>query len=209
MRYLSALAFVLLLNSSVSFGQERDLRLTINIVSQQACALNADLDALQLTLQLRYANVGNRKLILYKGNRLFYQVYISRSAEAAAARKFELRTTHARYFDEQPEKIWQANPGDVFTALSPGTSYQTRQVISLPVARGAVKQSSDTISGGEHVLFLIASTWFESKKLAEELRGRWRDRGLLWTDTLSSNAVNFSVARERATLTCQRNLPRE
>jgi hypothetical protein len=194
---------------AASFGQERDLHLTIDIINRQACALNANLDALQLTLQLRYTNVGTQKLILYKGNRLFYQVFISYNAKAAATRNFEVHTTHARYFDEQPEKIKETTPGSVFTVLSPRASYQTRQIVSVTVAREAINEMSNTVNVGEHILFLIASTWFESKKLAEELRERWRGRGFLWTDSLASNAINFSVDRARAAVICETNIPHQ
>lgn len=196
-------AAILLVNSAPAFGQERNLRLTTNIISQRFCIVNSNVDALQLTLQLRYTNFGTKRLILYKGNRLFYQVFISRSSEEAATRKYESYTTDARYFDEQPEKIDDAAPGRVFTVLPPGASYQTKQVVTVPVVREGGKQSSNTLAAGEHVLHLAASTWYESKKLAEVLRERWRARGLLWSDTLASDTIKFDVARVRSAITCQ------
>jgi hypothetical protein len=206
MRYLFAPAAAVLLFFSygaATFGQERDLQLTTNIISQQACALNAKLDALQLTLQLRYTNTGSRKLILYKGFRIFYQAFISRNREEAAAQKYEMRTTHARFYDEQPEKIEGAVPGSAFTVLSPGATYETKQVLVVPVVREGEPSVNVSIVAGEHVLYLSASTWYESKKLADSLRQRWRPRGFLWADTLASKSVNFNVAKQRSATTCQ------
>ena len=194
---------LLLFNCVTSPGQERDLQLTTSILTERLCAVNASVDALQLTLQLRYTNTGRQKLILYKGNRLFYQIYISRSGEEAAVKRNELRATHARYFDEQPEKIASPAPGSVFAILSPGSAYETRQVISVPVARGGNGLFNVSISAGEHVLHLISSTWYESKKLADELRERWRTRGLLWTDPVVSSPVTFVVGKDRSAAVCQ------
>lgn len=205
MRRLFAPATILLLlfNSLVAQGQERDLQLTASISGQATCAVSQSVDALRLTLQLRYTNVGKRKLILYKGNRLFFQIFVSRGSSDAQARRNELRATHSRYFDEQPERIISAAPGSVFTTLSPGASYEARQVISIPVARDGEGRFNVSIAAGEHVLNVAASTWYESKKLAEDLRERWRTRGYLWTDPVSSNAVTFVVDENRPTTACQ------
>lgn len=201
--FVPATILLLLFNSLVAQGQERDLQLAASISGQATCAVSQSVDALRLTLQLRYTNVGRRKLILYKGNRLFFQIFVSRGSSEAQARRNELRTTHSRYFDEQPERIISAAPGSVFTTLSPGASYETRQVISIPVARDGEGRFNVSIAAGEHVLNVAASTWYESKKLAEDLRERWRTRGYLWTDPVSSNAVAFTVDNQRATTVCQ------
>jgi hypothetical protein len=203
MRRLFVPVVLLLFNYATVFGQENNLQLTTSIAGQRYCAVNASVDALQLTLQLKYTNTGSRKLILYKGNRLFYQIFVSRSGEEAAARRNELRTTHSRYFDEQPEKIAGSSPGSVFVTLSPGASYETRQVISLPVARDGNGLYNVSIPAGEHVLSVAASTWYESKKLGGDLRERWQSRGFLWTDPLVSNSISFVVDKNPPAVVCQ------
>ena len=187
-------------------GQQRDLQLTASVIAQQSCAVSEKMDALRLTLQLRYTNAGKEKLILYKGNRLFFQIYINRGGEdvaAAAAGRLELRTTHSRYFDEQPEKIAAPSPTGVFTTLSPGASYEIKQIISVPVARDGEGRYNVSIGAGEHILSLTTSTWYESRKLAEDLRERWHARGFLWTEPLASNSVAFTIGKERSNLACQ------
>jgi hypothetical protein len=202
--FLPATILLLLFNySAMAQGQERELQLATSIVNQQSCMVNDKVDALRLMLQLRYTNVGKEKLILYKGNRFFFQVFISRGGAEAAARKSELRATHARYFDEQPEKIVASAPGSVFTILSPGSSYETRQIVSVPVARNGDAIFNVSIATGEHLLSVASSTWYESKKVADNLRERWRTRGFLWTDPLFSNSVNFAVSGERSNAVCQ------
>jgi hypothetical protein len=205
MKYLSALALLLLLslNCATSFGQERELQLTASIINQQSCMINSGVDALSLTLQLRYTNTGNRKLILYKGNKLFYQVFVSHSKDDATHRNYELHTTHARYYDVQPEKIAGDSPGSVFAVLSPGASYETMQTIVVTVARESTGQFNVSVAPGEHVLNLIASTWYESKKLAQDLRDRWKARGFLWTDSVASNSVALVIDNKTATTPCK------
>ncbi|MBA2733751.1 MAG: hypothetical protein H0U54_12765 [Acidobacteria bacterium] len=202
--FTPAIVLLLLLNDATGLAQENNLQLTPSIMNQRYCAVNGNVDALQLTLSLRYTNTGRGKLILYKGNRLFYQMFISRSGEEAAARRNELRTTHSRYFDEQPEKIVASAPGRVFTILSPGDSYETRQIISVPVTRDGGKGIYNvSIGAGEHVLSVTSSTWYESQKIAQQLRERWRSRGFLWTNPLVSNSINFVVDENRAPIVCQ------
>ncbi len=203
MRRLFAPVVLLLFNCATVFGQENNLQLTTSIASQRYCAVNASVGALQLTLQLKYTNSGSRKLILYKGNRLFYQIFVSHSGEEAAARRNELRTTHSRYFDEQPEKIAGSSPGSVFITLSPGASYETRQIISLPVARDGKGLYNVSIPAGEHVLSVTTSTWYESKKLGGDLRERWHSRGFLWIDPLVSNSISFVVDKNLPAIVCQ------
>jgi hypothetical protein len=210
---LSSAAALLLffLSAGAAFGQQQqreqprpdDLQLNMSVVGQQSCAVSADVDALRLTLQLRYTNAGKEKLILYKGNRLFFQLFVAKGVEGAATGRSELRATHSRYFDEQPEKIEAPNPTGVFVTLPPGASYETRQVVSLPVARSGEGRVNVSIGAGAHVLSVAASTWYESRKLSEELRARWRARGFLWVDPVVSNAVAFGVEKERATVACR------
>jgi hypothetical protein len=204
MRCLFAPVTILLLlfDCAIACGQENGLQLTTSITEKRYCTLNERIDALQLTLRLNYTNTGSRKIILYKGNRLFYQVFVSQSREEAAARKSELRTTHSRYYDEEPEKIVDSAPGSVFTTLSPGASYETKQIISLPVARAGNGLDNVSIGAGEHVLSVAASTWYESKKIADTLRERWRSRGLLWTNPLFSNPVTFVVDQNHQAIVC-------
>ena len=197
------LSLLLLPDGAAIFGQERDLRLTTTITDQRRCRVSDSVDALLLTLRLRYTNAGGEKLILYKGDRLFYQIFVSRGGEATVARRNELRATHARYFDEQPEKIVGPAPGRVFALLPPGGAYETSQVVSLPVARDGEASFNVSIAAGEHVLNVTASTWYESKKLAEDLRERWRRRGFLWSDPVSSNPVAFVVERNQPAAVCQ------
>ena len=194
--FLSA-TILLLLCASV-FGQGRDLQLTTRIATERYCAVSAGVDALHITLRLRYTNTGNRKLILYKGNRLFYQIIVGHSVEDIEARRYETRTTASH-----AATTGHSHPGNVFTILSPGASYETEQVIALPIARDDGKSARDTLFEGKHVLQTVVSTWYESKTLAQTLRERWQRRGFLWTDMLIAPATSFNIDRNRSAVVCQ------
>src|SRR6267143_6398122 len=110
--------------------QPKPLELTVDIVSQNYCAVNQDSAALELKLKLRFRNVGNQKLILYKGHDLFYQTKI-RSAPGNPSGPYEVWVVNSRYFDEEVEAIDQMSPSKVFTTLSPGAVYATEILIGV------------------------------------------------------------------------------
>ena len=58
------------------------------------------MDFLHTRLLLRYANAGNRRLIVYRGGNLFYQVVVYPAGEGPP--RYELRTTSARYATREP-----------------------------------------------------------------------------------------------------------
>ena len=201
MKYLFALLSLLLISQAV-YGQDRDLGLTIGVIDQQSCSTGRNTDNLQMALRLRYTNVGKRKVILYRGTRIFYQAFVSRM-EGTTARQLEFRTSHAAYEQKQFEKIDANVPGHVFISLSPGASYETRQGIIVPIARDGGGRFNVSIGPGEHLLNLAVSTWYESRKLGEGLRERWRGRGFLVTEPLISNSIGFSVSAQPAVTACR------
>src|SRR5437867_12530686 len=70
----------------------RSLRLGVTIVKEKYCKGDAELDALQLDLALKFSNIGPDRLILYKGSRI-RRIIISRNLEAANAKRFELNSS--------------------------------------------------------------------------------------------------------------------
>ena len=151
----------------------QQLQLTVKIVSQSYCAVTSDSSALEMKLRLRYTNVGNQKLILYKGHDLFFQTKI-RSALGNAAGPYEVWFVNSRYFDEELEPIDQALPGKVFLALPPGAVYQREMMISIGVVSEKVERGNSTIREGDHTLQLTVSTWYKTRALAQKLREQWQ-----------------------------------
>src|ERR1700682_5283532 len=94
------------------------LELSVDIASQNYCAVTSDSAALEMKLKLNYRNIGSQKIILYKGHDLFYQSRI-RSAPESAAGPYDVWLVNSRYFDEEFEPIDQTSPSKVFLSLAP------------------------------------------------------------------------------------------
>lgn len=177
------------------------LQLSTSIIGQQYCKGDDELDVLQIQLRLRYTNLSQQPLILYKGSTLIYRQMISRNVEAALAADYELASSNLVY-EEGAAKIGGAQPGKLFVILQPSGSFETTTLVAIPATHGAVKISGAVVTG-EHVLQVRVSTWPESESLAGKLRARWRKRGYLWTDAVVSSPMTFTVEKNRPTVTCR------
>jgi hypothetical protein len=181
---------------------KQPLELTAEIVSQSYCAVNQDSASLELKLKLRFRNLGNQKLILYKGHDFFYQTKI-RSAAGNPSGPYEVWVVNSRYFDEEVEAIDQPSPGKVFLTLSPGAVYLKEIVIGVPVVTERVERGDSAIRRGDHTLQLVVYMWYKSRSLAQKLRQQWQRKGLLWSDPLFSPLIHFLAARPASLAPCK------
>ncbi|HXM51314.1 MAG TPA: hypothetical protein VN956_25955 [Pyrinomonadaceae bacterium] len=181
---------------------KQPLALTAEIVSQTYCAVNEGSASLEVKLKLRFRNVGNQKLILYKGHDLFYQTKI-RSAQGNAAGPYEVWVVNSRYFDEEAEAIDQTSPGKVFITLAPGAIHSREIVIGVGLVSEKVGRGDSSIRNGDHTLQLIASNWYQSRALAQKLREEWQRKGMLWSDPLDSRPIYFLVQRPASLALCK------
>ena len=178
------------------------LELTAEIISQNYCAASSDALTLEMNLKLRYRNVGNQKLILYRGHDLFYQTRV-RSA-AGGAQAYEVLFLNSRYFDSEFESIDQSAPGKVFVSLSPGAAYERTLLVGIALVPEGVERGNSAIAAGDHTLQLIVSTWYKPRSLAEKLRKQWEQKGLLWFDPLVSPPIHFLAQRPTSPAPCKR-----
>ncbi len=181
---------------------KQPLELTAEIVSQSYCAVNHDSASLELKLKLRFRNVGSQKLILYKGHDLFYQTRI-RSAPGNPSGPYDVWVVNSRYFDQEVEVIDQASPSKVFVTLSPGAVYSSEIQIGVGVVTERVDRGDSSIRVGDHTLQLIASTWYQSRAMAQKLRQEWQRKGLLWSDPLDSRPIHFLAQRPSVLVPCK------
>jgi len=200
MKTLSLAVLLLVLVAPRTSTAETDdrhaLQLTAEVVGRRFCA-GEGLNLLQLTVRLRYRNVGGRKLIVYRGKNLFYQTRI----RGGAAKPYEVVVTNSRYNDAEPEALGDRKPGGAFVTLRPGATYETEIVVGVGVARG--ERFANTIAPGAHTLQVITSSWYESRRLAEELREHWRGSGLLWIDPVTALPLNFDAGPETPPAPCR------
>lgn len=172
------------------------LRLTAEVVGSRYCAGDR-LNILQLSVRLRYRNVGNEKVIVYRGKNLFYQTRI----RGGAGKPYEVIVTNSRYNDAEVEALGERKPGGAFVTLRPGGEYETVIAVGVGVAHG--ERVANTIAAGAHTLQVITSSWYESRRLAEQLRERWRGSGLLWIDPLAAQPINFDAGLEAPAAPCR------
>jgi hypothetical protein len=166
------------------------LKLTAEIVGRRYCAGNR-LNILQLSVRLRYQNAGSQKLILYRGKNFFYQTRIR--GGAAQGKPYEVVVLNSRYNDALAEDVNTRRPGSAFITLPPGGTYEDGIVVGVAVTPAGSERVANSITPGEHTLQIIASSWYESRKLAEELRGRWQGSGLLWIDPAATQTMEFDA----------------
>jgi hypothetical protein len=179
------------------------LELTAEIISQNYCAASSDALTLEINLKLRYRNVGNQKLILYRGHDLFYQTRV-RSA-GVGAQAYEVLFLNSRYFDQEFESIDQPVPGKVFVTLSAGAAYEKTLLVGIALVAEGVERGNSAIAAGDHTLQVIVSTWYKQRSLAEKLRKQWEPKGLLWSDPLVSPPVHFLAERPQSPPPCKRS----
>lgn len=200
MKRLYLAAVLLLVVAPAARGAEPDdkrpLQLTAEIVGSRYCAGDR-LNLLQLTVRLRYQNVGSQKLFVYRGKNLFYQTRI----RGGAGKPYEVLVTNSRFNDAEAESLGERKPGGAFVTLRPGSVYETEVVVGVGVARG--ERVLNTILPGEHTLQVTTSSWYESRKRAEELRERWRGSGLLWVEPVSARPLNFNAGLEAPAAPCR------
>jgi hypothetical protein len=156
-----------------------------------------------MKLRLRFANVGDGKLILYRGVNLFFTVWVNSNPAHPSATQYELKTSTARFQTTDSEVIDRPAPNKNFVVLPPGTKFETDVTISLPVVCEQCGHRNGAVAIGEHLLRVTASTWYESKGLGEELRERWRRRGELWLSPVVSEPIRFSSWNSSPVESCQ------
>jgi hypothetical protein len=193
--YLAVLALLLLAPGARAAEPDdrRPLQLTAEIVGRRYCG-GGRLNILQLSVRLRYRNVGSRKLVVYRGKNLFYLTRI----RGGPGKPYEVVVTNSRYNDAEAEALGERKPGGAFVTLRPGGTYEAEVAVGVGVVPEGSQRVANTIAPGEHTLQVVTSSWYESRKLAEELRERWRGSGLLWIDPVAAQPLRFDAGREPA-----------
>jgi hypothetical protein len=194
--------FVLFGSGGGTAAQTRppELKMTAEVVGRRYCAGDR-LNILQLSVRLRYRNEGGRKLILYRGKNFFYQTKIR--GVGAEGRPYEVVVTNSRFNDAVAEEVNTRRPSGAFLTLPPGGTYEDGVVIGVAVTRAGFERPANAIAPGEHTLQIVASSWYESRKLAEELRGRWQGSGLLWIDPVATEPLKFDAGTDAPASACR------
>lgn len=207
MKRFLRVVILLLIGSAGATAQthqpEPQLVLGAELLSQQYCANSASMTTLQMRLRLRYTNAGAQKLILYRGDDLFYQAKIRAARAEGGARPYEIAVLNARYLEVENEPVEQPSPNKLFIILQPGASFETETTVGVGVVPASAMRDRHAIFEGEHTLQLVVSTWYRSPALAEKLREQWQRKGFLWYMPVASAPITFRAERPESPPPCK------
>lgn len=213
MKYLATLllsfCFICFIVTSLSISQsapkpttndrrvKQELELTTRLDEKQYCCVNQ----LILVVRLIYRNVGTEKTILARG-KVIYKDYVSRSLEFIKGGKYE--STGINMWSSDISLTASASPdSSYFVILAPGETYETETFIAGPftVRNGlAGAEDKNGLPTGDYFLQVATITFpfGTSDEEINELRGRWKTYGYLWTANLTSLPMSFTVDNQEA-----------
>jgi hypothetical protein len=174
---------------------ESSLRLTTSVVEsryEKERGNNSSAN-LRLKLQLRYLNVGSKSLILYKHDNTVFRQMISRSVSEAESQRYLSDLSLTTVTDGAPGLRDTAVPTSHFIVLPAGGFYETETDLTIFVRRGGSDKESDGLAPGEYALLVSVSTWPDEASLADRLRNRWNELGILWSKNVTSLPMPFTV----------------
>lgn len=178
---------------------KEQLVFTTSIVKRSSCGPNH----LALDLKLRFQNTGKNPVILSK--KIFIGSFmVSRNLDDAAAKKYALSIRYSD-FDVGPGDGFYTPDLSRFVLLRQGEVYEFEQSVSFPTRSvsvpGAKPFPEIDISDGTHLLQIVVGTW---PYVADPKPNRkeWKGKGLLWTKSLLSEPMPFTVDKNEPITKC-------
>lgn len=200
------LAFVISLIAADAYAvapvKEPTLQLTTEIIRQQYCKNDCELDGLDLELKLRFLNTWDRPIILYKGSGIVYREMISPNLKDANAGLYEY-DVHKQVLIAGGSKVNAYSLKKLFVIIPPGGIYETKTRTRIIIRREGVGNIRGSIGNGEHCLEVKVSTAFDAKIPVDKLRETWKRSGFLWTEAVYSLPMKFNVASQRKLVKCR------
>lgn len=176
-----------------------ELQLTTEVVDAKFCQS----DYLRLQLRLRYYNSGNQAIILSRYSNSIRGYFISKSVNDAKREKYEQSYSPMGGWIGLPELDDTEEPNQQeFVILNPGGSYEVTAQADLTFLYDGKDEDPTLLRPGSHVLEIKAGTWPRNQDIATKLRERWRARGYLWTQSIVSQPMTFSIAKSPQVVKC-------
>lgn len=172
-----------------------ELQLVTEIIKQTYCdGPDPELLTLRLLLRLTFTNVGDQRIVLERGSNQVPLVRISKTPEDAIADRVE-KTFHNFIItpNERPAKSPNRPTLNRFVFLGSGDSYKSVADVDIPVPR--LKPLTASVDPGSHYLQIAVWTWSEPQEKAKRMRRKWRRDGFLWSETILSKPMLFTVVQ--------------
>lgn len=160
---------------------------------------------LRLTLKLTFTNSGSEPILLRKEGFFVSRYFVSSDLEALNKRRHELNVRGVPSSvmiikHRLQDKVGLAE--SLVTHLETGASHVATIQLYVPYIYDATDPRANALRPGDHVLQLLVWTWLDTKPFAASLQKQWRTRGFLWTETLVSEPVLFTVSNTKTISGC-------
>ncbi|HEY0765469.1 MAG TPA: hypothetical protein VGD61_24035 [Pyrinomonadaceae bacterium] len=173
-------------------------QLTTELVGQRYCTGDADLDGVLLKLRLVYRNTGTSPLILYKGSTDVSQIIVRKTADSSPE-----VNSHLSWYSDRPWTTVEASSlRKLFVVLQPNTTFETRTSTRVFVTRDDLAHVQGAVESGDHYLQVTIPTWLGSQELADAIQQKWRSKGILSHDAVTSLPMKFTIAKQRTIADC-------
>lgn len=148
-------------------------------------------------LLLTYKNVGTEPILLYKKSSLIHRSMISRTLKAALRGRYEQETfshfiamktmREAGFLERLPEE-------SDFLTLRPGETHSVETVYGVkPDDDWSPKNG---LASTQRFIQVMVTTWYFYDD-PREYRDKWRDKGYLWTQSVKSQPMLFTIKLDR------------
>lgn len=179
------------------------LQLTTEVVDARFC----ERDYLRLELRLRYLNIGDQPLILYRQSNVIMTYFISKTISDAVLEKYEQKFSPLQSPVGPREDFDKQSPDEqTFVVLNPNAHYEVTSQAHLPFIFDGEREDSSSLRAGRHILEIRVQTWPASREVAAKLHARWRTHGFLWTQSVISRRMTFDIAKHPTVLGCSTKL---
>lgn len=208
MKYLSFLLFVCLacvmsadaqlaadqnpvLMDSGADKHHADLQLTTSVIDQRYC----NDGRVNFRLRFNFRNGGGETIVLDKRSSIVPRFTVSRNAQLAAAGKHKMVVEYLLGIDGQLLSLDPVPDEHQFVVLKSGDSHAEDHAFIIP-------SNDRKLSPGNYVLQLSVLTWHYARASNIEWRNKWRDKGYLWTNSVTSIPMVFTIQRQPSLEKC-------
>ena len=170
------------------------LELNTEVIEIRHCSR----EHLRFGLRLNFANKGKSAVILDKRSAVIAKYMVSRSLEDVTRKKYEIEVPRLVGLDST---TLDSDPDESqFVTLKPGEVYSLDETFNMYVRFDA---GSGSLRVGRNILQIVVLTWYYPRASNIEWRNRWRDRGYLWTDSIASIGMPFTLERKPPLVDCR------
>lgn len=208
MKYIVPFVLLIILLADyggVSAQTKRPIELKTEILEKRFCTFeltDEGVGSLRLKLRLTFTNISDQPIILYRLSRNIVYTRVSKTIEDLQAKRFEQdSSSDVISSSDNSEAINESSPSKSFVILQKGNSLKSEGAADVFVSYKNEKKLG-AVPEGSHVLQIWVSAWESMKTEPEEVRERWKSKGLLWFYDLPSVPMPFSFERPKKFENC-------